>query len=85
MGVCACVCVCRARSGRSDALKSAYAAQSADYGAAMARVETEAARRRIRFALDSPTGGWLASRADPARPRSSDALADFKLESVYHA
>jgi hypothetical protein len=90
VGVCACVCVCRARSGRSDALKSAYAAQSADYGAAMARVETEAARRRIRFALDSPTGGWLASRADPARPRSSDALArtdqnDAGAQRLLHA
>jgi len=56
----------------------------------MARVETEAASRRIRFALHSPTGGWLASRADPARPRSSDALArtdqnDAGAQRLLHA
>lgn len=53
---------------------SAYDAQSSDYGAAMANVESRAAVKRVQFALDNPAAGWLRARADPARPRSSDML-----------
>jgi len=53
----------------------AYTAQSAAYHAAMARVGASAAVNSVQYALDNPAGGWLRSRADPARPRYSDALA----------
>jgi hypothetical protein len=84
------VCVSRARGGRSAALNSAYAAQSADYSAATARVEAEGAARRTAVAMEAPSAGWLMSRADPASPRSSDAVArldqnDAGAQRLLHA
>jgi hypothetical protein len=82
--------VSRARGGRSAALNSAYAAQSADYRTVMARVEAETAARRTSMAMKAPSAGWLMARADPARPRSSDAVArldqnDAGAQRLLHA
>lgn len=68
----------------------AYAAQSADYGAAMARVEAQAAARRTSFAMENPSAGWMMARADPASPRSSDTVArvdqhDAGAQRLLHA
>jgi hypothetical protein len=56
----------------------------------MARVEANAAVNKVQYALDNPAGGWLRSRADPARPRSSDMLTredqnDEGAQKMLHA